>query len=183
MKDALYEEAQGIPFLAVHIYKLVQEDAILSGKESFSEKDLHRIASEKMGLTKPMREAMKAGKEVDLKQYIDIAPFSFSDYTDNYSIAAEAKSPAAAPPKEATAQEAAIVTLMGLGLSHEEARSFVCTAMAEDKSGCLAAPVIARKAYQIYLAEPVNEDSADSPLSGLRGYDAVREAGMIDEGL
>ena len=49
MKDALYEEAQGIPFLAVHIYKLVQEDAILSGKESFSEKDLHRIASEKIG--------------------------------------------------------------------------------------------------------------------------------------
>ena len=183
MKDALYEEAQGIPFLAVHIYKLVQEDAILSGKETFSEKDLHRIASEKMGLTKPMREAMKAGKEVDLKQYVDISPFSFSDYRDNYSVAAEAKSPAAPPSKETTAQEAAIVTLMGLGLSHEEARSFVCAALAEDKSGCLAAPVIAKKAYQIYLTEPVNEDAAVSPLSGLRGYDAVRGAGMIDEGL
>ena len=183
MKDALYEEAQGIPFLAVHIYKLVQEDAILSGKEAFSEKDLHRIASEKMGLTKPMREAMKAGKEVDLKQYIDITPFSFSDYKDNYSIAAEAKSPAAAPPKEATAQETATVTLMGLGLSCEEARSFVCTAIAEDKSGCLAAPVIARKAYQMYLTESVNEGSASTPLSGLCGYDSVREAGMIDEGL
>ena len=35
---------------------------------------------------------MKAGKEVDLKQYIDIAPFSFGDYKDNYSIAAETKS-------------------------------------------------------------------------------------------
>ena len=183
MKDALYEEAQGIPFLAVHIYKLVQEDAILSGKEAFSEKDLHRIASEKMGLTKPMREAMKAGKEVDLKQYIDITPFSFSDYKDNYSIAAEAKSPAAAPPKEATAQETAIVTLMGLGLSCEEARSFVCTAIAEDKSGCQAAPVIARKAYQMYLTESVNEGSASTPLSRLCGYDSVREAGLIDEGL
>ena len=130
-----------------------------------------------------MREAMKAGKEVDLKQYIDITPFSFSDYKDNYSIAAEAKSPAAAPPKEATAQETATVTLMGLGLSCEEARSFVCTAIAEDKSGCLAAPVIARKAYQMYLTESVNEGSASTPLSGLCGYDSVREAGMIDEGL
>ena len=31
MRNALYSEALGIPFLAVHIYKLVQEDAILSG--------------------------------------------------------------------------------------------------------------------------------------------------------
>lgn len=183
MKDALYEEAQGIPFLAVHIYKLVQEDAILSEKESFSEKDLHRIASEKMGLTKPMREAMKAGKEVDLKQYIDITPFSYSDYKDNYSIATEAKSPAAPPPKESTAQEAAIVALMGLGLSCEEARSYVCAALAEDKSGCLAAPVIARNAYQMYLAEPAKEKPACSLLSGLQGYDSIREAGLIDERL
>ena len=183
MKNALYEEAQGIPFLAVHIYKLVQEDAILSGAESFSEKDLHRIASEKMGLTKPMRDAMKAGKEVDLKQYIDIAPFSFGDYKDNYSIAAETKSPAVSPPKESTAQEAAIVTLMGLGLSHEAARSFVCAAMADDKSGCLAAPVIAQRAYQAYLAKPADEDAAGSSLTGLIGYEAVKEAGLIDEGL
>ena len=183
MKDALYEEAQGIPFLAVHIYKLVQEDAILSGKESFSEKDLHRISSEKMGLTKPMREAMKTGKEIDLKQYIDITPFSFSDYKDNYSIAAETKSPAVKPQKEVTAQEAAIVTLMGLGLSQEEARSLVCAAMAEDKSGCQAAPIIARKAYQMYLTEPSNEEAQTSPLSGLCGYEAVKEAGLIDERL
>lgn len=183
MKDALYEEAQGIPFLAVHIYKLVQEDAILSGKESFTEADLHRISSEKMRLTKPMREAMKAGKEVDLKQYVDITPFSFSDYKDNYSIAAETRSPAVRPPKEATTQEAAIVTLMGLGLSQEEARSFVCAAMAEDESGCLAAPVIARKAYQMYLARPVSKEAPASPISGLRGYESVKEAGLIDEGL
>ena len=181
MKDALYEEAQGIPFLAVHIYKLVQEDAILSGKESFSEKDLHRIASEKMGLTRPMREAMKAGREVDLKQYVDIAPFSCTDYKDNYSIAAEAAAPAAPPPKEVAAQEAAAVTLMGLGLSCSEARTFVCAALAEDKSGCFAAPVIARKAYQMYLAAPAKEDPGPSPLSGLSGYDSVKEAGLIDE--
>ena len=183
MKDALYEEAQGIPFLAVHIYKLVQEDAILSGKESFSEIDLHRIASEKMGLTKPMREAMKAGKEVDLKQYIDIAPFSFSDYKDNYSIAAETKSPAVAPQKKATVQEAATVTLMGLGLSQEKARSLVCAAIAEDESGCMAASVIARKAYQMYLVEPAIKEPCANPLPGLCGYDSVKEAGLIDDGL
>ena len=179
MKNALYDEAQGIPFLAVHIYKLVQEAAMLSGEETFSAKDLHRIATEKMGLTKPMREAMKAGKEVDLKKYVDITPFSYSDYKDNYSIATEVKNPAAVPPKQVSTQEAAAVTLMGLGLSYSEASSFVCAALAEDRSGCLAAPVIARKAYQMYLSGMPAAEPDCSQLAGLSGYDSLEEAGLI----
>lgn len=179
MRDALYDEAQGIPFLAVHIYKLVQEDAILSGKESFSEKDLHRIASEKMGLTKPMREALKAGKDVDLGQYVDIAPFTRRDYQDNYSIAAEAVSPSPEPESVPSVQETAVITLMGLGLSHSEASSFVCTALAGDLSGCPSAPVIAREAFRLYLSGATEEKKPDSPLSGLSGYESVEKAGMI----
>ena len=38
MKDLLYDEAQGISFLAVHIFKLVQEDTIMSEKELFLQK-------------------------------------------------------------------------------------------------------------------------------------------------
>lgn len=180
MKNALYDEAQGIPFLAVHIYKLVQEDAILSEKETFAAKDLHRIASQKMGLTKPMREAMKAGKEVDLKQYIDITPFSYSDYRDTYSVSSEAKSPADNPPQKATVQQAAILTLMGLGLTHAEANTFVCSALAEEQSGCPTAPIIARKAYQMYLANPQPTSTKSSPLSGLCGYESLKEAGVIE---
>jgi hypothetical protein len=56
-------------------------------------------------------------------------------------------------------------------------------ALAEDKSGCLAAPVIAQRAYQVYLAKPADEDAGDSSLTGLIGYEAVKEAGLIDEGL
>lgn len=179
MKDSLYDEAQGIPFLAVHLYKLVQEDAILSERETFLAKDFHRIASERMGLTKPMREAMRAGKEVDLKQYIDITPFSLGDYKDNYSIAAEAGTPSPAPPKEPAVQEAATVTLMGLGLSHSEASSFVCEVLAEDKSGCLESCVISRKAYQLYLSGNQAVETAGSPLAGLSGYDSIMEAGLI----
>ena len=73
--------------------------------------------------------------------------------------------------------------LLLTGLSQEEARSFVCAALAEDESGCLASPVIARKAYQTYLAQPVNKEAPPSPLSGLCGYGSVKEAGLIDEGL
>jgi hypothetical protein len=55
--------------------------------------------------------------------------------------------------------------------------------MAEDESGCLAAPVIARKAYQMYLAQSVNKEPPVSPLSGLCSYESVKEAGLIDERL
>ena len=181
MKDALYDEAQGIPFLAVHIYKLIQEDAILSGKESFLAGDFHRIASEKMGLTRPMREAMKAGKEVDLRQYVDITPFSCADYRDNYTIAAESKSPAEPPAKHSSVQDAAALTLMGLGLSHAEALTYVCAALAEDKSDCPVAPLIAKNAYQMYLSKPATEDKTGCPFSGLAGYESLKEAGVIDD--
>lgn len=183
LKNALYDESQGIPFLAVHIYKLTQEDAFLSGRESFTAKDMKRIASEKMGLTKPMREALKAGKDVDLMQYVDITPFSCSDYYDNYSIAAEAAAPAPAPPEEKTVQEAATVTLMGLGLTHAQAGTLVCSVLADEKSRCPAAPLIAQKAYQLYLAAPSKNEADDSsPLSGLCGYDSLKKAGVIDDG-
>ena len=179
MNDALYEESQGIPFLAVHIYKLVQEDAILSGRETFSAKDLHRIASEKMKLTEPMRNAMKLGKDVDLRKYVDITPFSYSDYKDNYSIAAESKTPAKEPPKVHSVQEAATVALTAFGISYAKASSCVCAALAEDKSGCPSSEIIARKAYDIYLSESTNAEVVSSPLSGLTGYDALKEAGVI----
>jgi hypothetical protein len=33
----------------------------------------------------------------------------------------------------------------------------------------------------MYLAAPAKEDPGPSPLSGLSGYDSVKEAGLIDE--
>ncbi|MBR1855945.1 MAG: hypothetical protein IJ803_02590 [Oribacterium sp.] len=133
-----------------------------------------------MGLTKPMREAMKAGKEVDLKQYIDITPFSYNDYKDTYSVRSEAKSPADNPPPKTTIQQAAVLTLMGLGLTHAEANTFVCAALVEEQSGCPTAPIIARKAYQMYLANPQSTPQKSSPLSGLCGYESLKEAGVIE---
>ena len=75
------------------------------------------------------------------------------------------------------------MTLMGLGLAHTEASSYVCAAMAEDKSGCLAATVIARKAYSLYLSQPAPEESEGSPLLGLKGYESVQKAGWIENAL
>ena len=178
MRNALYSEALGIPFLAVHIYKLVQEDAILYGKETFSSKDFKRIADTRMGLTKPMRAAMQVGKEVDMQQFKDIAPFHLQDYKNNYSIAADTKDAVKKVPEKMDARKAATLTLMGLGLSQPEANSFVCNAITCLKE-CAHETQIAREAYRLYTERKIQEP-VSVPLSGMSGYDDLLAAGMID---
>lgn len=184
MKAALYYESQGIAFIAVHLYKLVQEDAILSGKESFTADDLHRIASKKMRLTEPMRTAMRNGTEVDLRQYVDITPFSSSDYADNYSVAAESVSPAKEPvvPPEISIQEEAVYTLMGMGLDHGQAESYVYRILADDKSDAKKASAVARKAFMRFLEDEEHPSGKkDKGLLSTTGYDGLLEKGLIDE--
>lgn len=178
MRNALYAEALGIPFLAVHIYKLVQEDAILYGKETFTSKDFKRIASTRMGLTKPMRDAMRAGREVDMKQFSDITPFNLKDYQDDFSVSKEANAPSAKPPEKVSVQKAATLTLMGMGLSHADADKFVCQAIATLKA-CTRDFMIAREAYQLFQKHEVQEQVA-APLAEMKGYDDILAAGLID---
>ena len=178
MRNALYAEALGIPFLAVHIYKLVQEDAILSGKDMFSPKDFQRIASMKMGLTKPMRDAMRIGKDVDLQQFMDISPFSLKDYTDNYSVAAEAKNPVIPSRPKISLQDTATQTLLNLGLSYSVASSCVSWAIAKN-TNCVIPSRIAREAYDYYLRKPQSAKARPS-LNNLSGYEALKDAGFVE---
>ena len=178
MRNALYSEALGIPFLAVHIYKLVQEDAILSGKETFIGKDFKRVANRKMGLTKPMRDAIRAGKEVNLQQFVDISPFSLQDYQEDYSVACEARKPATKPPEKKDIRKAAAITLMGLGLSQVDADKFVCQAVAILKD-CTQETIIAREAYQLFQKQEIQEP-VPAPLEGMSGYQNLLSAGLID---
>jgi hypothetical protein len=131
-----------------------------------------------MGLTKPMRDAMRAGKEVDMQQFSDISPFCLEDFRDNYSVAAEAKAPAKEPPKKVDARKAATLTLMGLGLSLPEADKFVCHAIANLKE-CTQETMIAQEAYQLYMRHGIQE-SNPAPLTGMTGYNDILAAGLID---
>ena len=185
--DALYEESQGIPFLAVHIYKLMQEDAILSGKENFHEKDIARIAGEKLGLTKPMREAIKRGHDLDVRRFVDISDFKAADYVKCCGISRSdtAVDPAGAGcvPKTAVLDEA-VVTLMRLGLSHNNARSYAASVFAE-KNGHVEAFQIAQEAFLKYTAD--SSSCADTccrpenPLTKARGYGDLVSSGLIAE--
>ena len=72
MMDIIYEETQGIIVLAVILYVLLQEDAILSERETFGAEDIHRVAVNKMGLVQPMLEALRRNDQKLIDQYEDI---------------------------------------------------------------------------------------------------------------
>ena len=72
MLDAMYQETQGIVVLAVVLYALVQEEAILGEKETFDEKDVSQTARKRMALVQPMMEAIRANDVKRIEQYADI---------------------------------------------------------------------------------------------------------------
>ena len=51
MEEVFYTESVGNPFVASTLYKVVQDDAIISQKEKFGITDVRRISREKMGIT------------------------------------------------------------------------------------------------------------------------------------
>ena len=113
-----------------------------------------------------------------IQQFVDIAPFTLEDYRDNYSVAAEAKSPSRKPSDKPNPRKAATLTLMRLGLSQAEADNFVCRAIANLKE-CTLDTQIAQEAYKLYMKREIQESSA-APLTGMSGYNDLLAAGMID---
>lgn len=69
MEKAFFEESVGNPFVAATLYKLVQDDAIISRNETFTAADVRRVAGDKMGITAKMRRDMLNGVDVELNRY------------------------------------------------------------------------------------------------------------------
>ena len=69
LNNAFYNECVGIPFLVAILYKLVQDDAIISEAETFTVRDVHRVAQSKLGLTSEKRRDMLNGVDVELNQF------------------------------------------------------------------------------------------------------------------
>ena len=164
MSNILYQESLGIPFLAVHIYKLVQEYAIVSGKESFTVKDIQYVIKQRLRLTSPMREALKSGEDINIAQYLDLTPFTPCDFRK-----ASVSSPGIPPEKafqgaaeKSTISQSAISTLIGLGLSSCEASKWVQITMAQHTE-MVEATALAREAYASYSAACQKQEERDLP--------------------
>lgn len=173
IRDAVYDEAQGIPFIASHLYKLVQEDAILLGKETFDAEDFHRIASKKMGLTEPMRRAIRSDQDVDvnsLERSIAANPVPDCPISRN--------DPIPEVPKESSVLREATLLLTRMDISYKEAEENVLLAMNEMKEQA-PAPLIARRAVFLYMEKQIKAAQPDPKPELPSGYNSLKEKGMI----
>lgn len=80
IKDALYEESQGIFDLAIKLYAMSQVRAISTGKEELSVEIIRKTADESFKIIKPILDAIKSGNQSKLLIYDDLKPIEFNDY-------------------------------------------------------------------------------------------------------
>ena len=181
MVDALFEEAVGIPFLAVNIYKLVQEYAIYSGEETFTPQSFHTIASQKMKLTLEMRRSLLSGKDINLQQYLDLTPFRAEDFKQTISQDINPPEPAApAPIPKPDLREMAVQALLAFGVDRPRAMNCVNRTLAR-LPGCSHSSVLAREAYSDFLQSQGKDSSSSIPGKKVltTGYTANLSGGLI----
>lgn len=168
IRDAIYYEAQGIPFIASHLYKLVQEDAILSGKESFGAEDFNRVAAKKMGLTAPLRDAIRKNEDIDLNA-LDTAA----------KIRQKPAKPAGTHVKKDSCKrsvlEESVMMLAKFGITRAEAEENVLLAMDELGSSAPTS-LVGFHAMELLFDQRKNEAAACTPVTG---YESLKKEGMI----
>jgi len=82
LKEALYEESQGIVDIAVKLYAMAQMRAIATGKEKVTPKIVQQVAKDSLQLVRPMLLALKSGKKDEIRKYEDIRPIDIQDFQE-----------------------------------------------------------------------------------------------------
>ena len=103
MLDVIYQETQGIIVLAVVLYVLLQEDAIITEKESFGVEDIPRVSKEKMALVHPMLEALRKNDQKNIDKYEDITDILVKEVSSRLSAYQEMEDIRSGKPSRAAA--------------------------------------------------------------------------------
>lgn len=177
--DALYYESQGIIDVAIKLYAMVQIRAIALGTETFLPSDLSVAASEKLGLIKPMLDALRSGDKKKINVYADIASVSIDDYYSACSTALDRS--LNMKTNKTSLAEKSMLKLLELGVEPQKAKYLTGKIIATHQDAKTVADVV-RAAYQLYLSD-TDKAVADSLQSGdLRnaaGYEELKKNGII----
>lgn len=73
IKEAFYDECQGITSVAVNLYILAQERALAEGKEKISVKVIRDTAKEDLYMIQPMIKALRNNNYLEIEKYEDIS--------------------------------------------------------------------------------------------------------------
>lgn len=182
MQDAFYSESLGIPYIATHLYDLAQEDAIMSGTESFTPADIHRIATKKMLLTAKIRNDIREGKNVDFTNKLDVSsPNIFPNWEQSVPVE-DISSQIPAQRKETNIQQAVIFLAEILKKDKSEVRNYVNAAAAKHETP-VEYQILFQEAYALYLEKKSNATSkpaVETPLENASCYEDLINLGMID---
>lgn len=184
MKNILYEESQGIIDIAVKLYAMVRVKAITIGNDRFVPRDFHVAAAEKLGLVKPMLDALRAGDKKKIHQYGDISPISIEDYLSSYMSVAKEPVPKKTLEGKISVSEQAVLKLLELGVEPGTAKRLSGRAMVS-KGSCPNVADVVKEAFYLYIMEgkepEPNETDDGNDLRKQGGYDVMKQKGMIDE--
>ncbi|WP_051556556.1 ATP-binding protein [Alkalihalobacterium bogoriense] len=78
MKNAFYEETQGISDLIVKLFANIQEESITNGQEKFTVNMVKKVAKKKFKLMAPMIDAIKSQNPFKMNQYEDLRKLEVS---------------------------------------------------------------------------------------------------------
>ena len=181
--DVLYDESQGIIDISVKLYAMVQIKAIMTGTDTFTSRDFHRAATEKLGLVKPMLDALRKGDKRKIRQYSDISPISIEDYLASCAAAMGEKAPEKKPQQTVSVLERAVLKLLELGVEPGIAKRLAGKALALHKNPVEVA-LIVKEAYRFYITEApdMETDTDEADLRNQKSYGEMERKGLIDEG-
>jgi len=168
LKNALYDESQGIIDIAVKLYAMAQMKAIADGTEVITVKIIKEVAAEKLRLVKPMLNALRSGDIKKIMMYEDIKPIDVEDY-----IAAQASRIASdenwRKDEVLSLEEQAIIKLLEMDIPSKTARSSVKKVIGRSNIGQPLSQVV-KKAFKIALNMDSDKEEAvqDEQLADLR---------------
>lgn len=183
MLDAVYEETQGIIVLAVVLYVLLQEDAILSERETFTVDDIRRVARERMALVQPMLKALRENNQKEIDRYEDITDILVKDVSSSIRSAEQKSSKRPAAKAYDRMRDEVLEYFVKMRKPPEKVELFIEQAYRETKSCDFA--VITERVYDLVKQDEtaLKEASTEKPEEALlkgKDHKALLETGMVD---
>ncbi|WP_253289431.1 hypothetical protein [Clostridium sp. MSJ-8] len=84
MKDAFYDECQGITVIAVNLFLLAQERALQDGKEELTVSIIRETAKKDLHMIQPIIKALRNNNLVEIMKYEDIS-INYEEVTNCYA--------------------------------------------------------------------------------------------------
>lgn len=182
MLDAFYEETQGIIVLAVILYVLIQEDAIISERETFSAEDVGGVARQRMALVQPMLDALRKNDQKLIDKYEDITDILLEEVDRRlWSDLAKTEDQKSGETRTLEKLRNEILPFfVALKYRPEEIDPYIEQAYLENKTN--DTKVIMTKVFEMVkkreTSKPVQAE--DKPQKQEAGYEAFANKGLVD---